>query len=170
MAKKKRAIPIADLPKAIPDPNVMPDITGPGGVKSKYRPEFDKLLVEHMAKGLSFDSFAAITEVALSTMYVWLKTHASFQEAYDLACNKYLMFWETMGVYYLIEGRAVKGPDGKEITKSTEKINAGLYKFNMINRFEKWRNAGSEETGGHVTVNLHGQIMDAIDAKRKKKD
>ncbi len=165
------------------DPNVMPDITGPGGQTTRYKPEYDQMLIEHMTKGYSFESFGAITEVSVGCMNEWVKQFASFHASKVIAFNKCRIFWETLGIYYAVEGRRVQidGPEktkvinGKKVkvqtkvwTKGTEKLNANIYRLNMVNRFN-WKNSGSEEADGtHVTVNLHAQIMDSIKAKREK--
>ena len=161
-----------EVPKTeIPDPNVMPDITGHGGAPTKYRPEFNQMLINHMASGLSFESFAAITKCSVSIMHEWVKDNALFKDAKVEAFAQCRLFWEKLGVYYIVEGRQIEieGPDGKKIkTKGTEKLNANLYRLNMVNRFG-WKNSGSEESdGAGVTINLHSAIMHAIKTKREK--
>jgi hypothetical protein len=173
------------IPKS--DPNQMPDITGPGGRPSEYRKEFDQLLIKHMSQGLSYETFSTITKCDVETMNNWCKEHASFLGAKKEAFAECRLFWEKLGVYYIVEGRSVeieqpvlddngkqkKDKDGnlmtkKVRTKGTEKLNSNIYRLNMANRF-KWTNTGSDESdGSNVTVNLHAQIMDAIKEKRKK--
>jgi hypothetical protein len=177
MAKKKQpgrqyrgAAPIPDaVIDATPDPNVMPDITGPGGHESTYDSKYDQMLIDHMSKGLSFESFGGVIEVSARTLYNWSKANASFLHAKTIGTSKCRLWWETVGVAYVVEGRRgrVKGPDGQVIDqKATEKLNSNIYRLNMINRFG-WKNSGSEESdGAGVTLNLHATIMDAINKKR----
>lgn len=174
MAKRKPRKPVDESLAQMPplDPNVMPNISESKGHRlTDYRPEYDKMLIAHMSKGFSFKTFAAVVEVNLATMYEWAKVHASFHEAKEIAFVKCELFWETLGVYYIVEGRQVKikNDDGTTTTtKGTEKLNPSLYRLNMVNRF-KWTNSGSEESdGSSVTVNLHAQIMEAIKEKRAK--
>lgn len=51
------------------------------GRPSKYRPEYNDKLVEHMKRGLSFESFGADVGVSKDTLYNWLKRHAAFSDA-----------------------------------------------------------------------------------------
>ncbi len=152
MAKKKPARPriitnqsdpaarskeTANIVTDRPDPNVMPDITGPGGLESNYRPEFPKMLIEHMGQGLSFEAFGGVVDAGTSTMYQWLKDYAPFQEAKRIGTNRSRIFWEKLGVYYGVEGRTmdIKDASGKVIgkTKNSEKLNASIYRLNMAN-------------------------------------
>lgn len=54
-----------------------------GGRPTKYKPEFCNLLIEHMKRGLSFESFGAEDGVGVSkeTLYNWLERHKEFLDA-----------------------------------------------------------------------------------------
>lgn len=176
--RKPRRKPVEDKSiQKILGPNEMPDITGPGGRPTLYRPDYDEMLIKHMSSGLSFESFAGLIGVCDETIRTWTKVNASFHDARRRGTQACRLFWEQLGVYYIVEGRQVEieVPDGKDEqgnpktkkvrTKGTEKLNANLYRLNMANRFG-WKNVGSEEAdGAGVTVNIHAQIMEAIRAR-----
>lgn len=91
------------------------------GPKTKYQAHFPGLLIEHMAQGLSFESFAAAVHVGRSVLYKWLDTHEEFAEAKEIGFEKSRLFWEKLG----IAGVAGKVPN----------FNAATYIFTLKNRF-----------------------------------
>jgi hypothetical protein len=116
MAKKKKE---PEKPSAKPPDYVF-------GRPSLYRPEYCEMLVKHMASGLSFDTFAAVIDVNLDTLYEWAKVHPAFSEAKKTAFLKNLHFWEMQGMKGMWED--ADGP----------KINPTIWIFNMKNR-HRWR-------------------------------
>lgn len=55
-------------------------------------------LVEHMSKGYSFRSFAAISDIPLTTLLRWADKNKNFQKYKELAEAKSLLYWETIGI------------------------------------------------------------------------
>ena len=105
---------------------------GKQGRPSLYKPEYDALLIDHMASGLSYDCFGAIVDVHTDTLYEWEKVHPSFSEAKRKAFIRNRLFWEKLGTQYITH------TDSK--FESTPKLNSTVYIFNMKNRFPKeWR-------------------------------
>lgn len=51
------------------------------GRPSKYNAAFCDRLVEHMAKGLTFESFGAEVGVHRDTLYAWAEKHPAFSDA-----------------------------------------------------------------------------------------
>jgi hypothetical protein len=51
------------------------------GRPSKYREEFCDMLIEHMKKGLSYESFASDAGVCFDTLYEWEKVHSNFSDS-----------------------------------------------------------------------------------------
>jgi hypothetical protein len=51
------------------------------GRPTKYKEEYCELLVNHMAEGFTFDSFAGLISVNIDTLYEWCKQHVNFSEA-----------------------------------------------------------------------------------------
>lgn len=48
---------------------------------SKYKEEYCQMLIEHMKKGYSFESFAAVVDTHRDTLYEWVDRHAAFSDA-----------------------------------------------------------------------------------------
>jgi hypothetical protein len=102
------------------------------GRPSKYKQEYDKLLVDHMASGLSYLSFAAVVNVNEDTLYEWEKVHPSFSEAKRDGFSRNRLFWEKLGVDYITHQDSKFG--------SSPKLNSTVWIFNMKNRFPReWR-------------------------------
>lgn len=105
------------------------------GRPTKFKPEYCDALVDHMASGLSFESFAGVIGVTRSTVYEWVKAQPSFSDAKKLGESLALLWWEK------ISRSAVLGEiDG---------FNATVFVFSMKNRFG-WRDR--VENTGHITV------------------
>lgn len=95
--------------------------------KSKYRPEHCRELIDHMAKGFSFESFAGAIGVSKQTIYDWLESHPDFMDAKAIAQEKCRFHWEKLSVEYVINK-----PNGPT-------INSQVYTLNMRNRFpQEW--------------------------------
>lgn len=109
----------------------------PGGAPSKYRPEHCQALIEHMARGYSFESFAGTIDVDRDTLYQWAKVHPEFSDAKRKGAARSQIFWETLGMG--LAGAQMKG--GKQVKGS-----AASWIFNMKNRFG-WRDR-IEHMGG----------------------
>lgn len=62
---------------------------------TEYAPETHPgLLIEHMRRGYSFDTFAAFCGVAQRDTQRWLKTHLPFRIAYEKGQVLALYYWE----------------------------------------------------------------------------
>ena len=66
----------------------------PAGAPTKYKPEFCQMLIDHMTQGLSYESFAAITETHKDSLYEWEKVHPEFSEAKKKGLALSQMWWE----------------------------------------------------------------------------
>jgi hypothetical protein len=95
------------------------------------------MLIEHMAIGMSFESFAGIIGVCEDTIYEWAKVHKDFSEAKRHAFARNRVFWEQAGISGLYMG-------GKE-----NPFNSTVWVFNMKNRFG-WRD--TKEVDANVVV------------------
>ena len=95
----------------------------PAGRPSKYKLEYCKALVEHKAKGYSFESFAGLVGTTKQTLYAWVKAHDEFHDAKSEAWAKNLLYWEHLGI---------RGANGDPNFNSTAWI------FNLKNRHQ-WR-------------------------------
>lgn len=101
------------------------------GQPTKYREEYCDMLIEHMAAGLSFETFAAVVKVDRQTIYNWLKDQPKFFDAKKTGVVNSQLFWEKMG----IEGTVgnLKG------------FSSAGWIFNMKNRFG-WQNEKEDRT------------------------
>lgn len=114
----------------------MPEIkekeeTRPVGRPSTYDPKYCEMVIAHMTKGLSFESFAGVIDSTKQSLYRWREAHEEFRDAVDQAFSKCQIFWETHGVDGLY-AQTERDADGNSTSRS---MNATVWKFNMQNRF-----------------------------------
>lgn len=64
----------------------------------RFAHEHGEALVEHMAKGFSFRSFAANSSIPYSTLLTWAEKNKNFQKYKELGEAKSLLYWETIGI------------------------------------------------------------------------
>ena len=93
------------------------------GAPTLYKPEYCQMVQDHMAKGYSLESFAAIVDVGKRTIYEWIDAVPEFSHACEQGREKARFYWEDTGI---------KGANGK-----IRNFNAGVWTFWMKNRF-KW--------------------------------
>lgn len=93
----------------------------PLGRPSKYVSDHDMALIAHMSEGYSYESFAALLNVHIDTLYEWEKKHDSFSEAKKVGRAKSMLMWEKMGLLGTL-GK-IKG------------FNSTAWIFNLKNRF-----------------------------------
>ncbi len=67
------------------------------GRPTKYESRYCKMLIEHMAKGFTFESFASVIDVCRDTLYEWQNKHEKFSDAHKKGIDKSLFFWEDLG-------------------------------------------------------------------------
>lgn len=70
----------------------------PAGRPSEYKPEYCEQIIEHMAKGNSFWSFAAEVDVSFETLSNWCAAHPEFLEAKKVGLGKLLKFDEQLAL------------------------------------------------------------------------
>ena len=129
-----------------------------GGRPTDYEGEYCEMLIEHMGKGFSFESFAGLLGVCRATVYNWLDLFPEFLDAKKIATEKCRMFWEQQGITGLYETTEFDAETG---IKTTKKINPAMYIFNMKNRFkEDWSDTSKQELtgkdGGPLGVKFEG--------------
>lgn len=116
----------------------------PSGRPSSYKPEYCAMLIKHMKRGLSFESFSAVIGVCRDTLFAWSsETNNSFIPAFSDAKKKAfaenLLFWEKLGI------------DGLWGSKDCS-FNSTVWIFNMKNR-HRWRDRQEIELDANVTTN-----------------
>lgn len=90
------------------------------GQPTKYKPEYCDMLIKHMSKGFSYESFAGVVDVDRDTLYAWEKVQPQFSDSKKKAFAKCMLFWENKGIL------------GQDFGKD---FNAAVWCFNMKNRF-----------------------------------
>ena len=131
---------------------------------SKYEPKFCEQLIEHMSKGYSYESFAAIAKVNRSTLYDWEKSHPEWVTAKDEGFEQCLLWWESQGIQGLWS-ETEYNEKGKPL--KSRSINASLFIFNMKNRF-KWRDKQPDEIDTSI-VNTNTQNVSALSDEELQK-
>lgn len=92
-----------------------------GGRPSDYKPEYCQALMDHMAEGYSFESFAATIGKHRDTLYEWEKVHPAFSDSKKKGRELGLLEWEKIGK--------------RGITGKIPFFNNASYIFTMKNRF-----------------------------------
>ena len=59
------------------------------------------MLIEHMKKGYSFESFGADAHCSRKTLFNWLEAYPEFNEAKNIAENYSLKFLETIAIGHM---------------------------------------------------------------------
>lgn len=108
------------------------------------------MLINHMSKGHSFESFGAVIDVARSTIYLWEKEHPEFSDAKKKAIDKNLLYMESLG----LEGMwCVTEKEGNRV--HTKSLNTGVYCFFMKN-VHRWKDKPDDkEEKQNVSIKLN---------------
>lgn len=110
------------------------------GRPTTYKKEYCQLLVDHMAEGLSFESFSAIVYTPYRVLYQWLERQPDFALAKDVGEGLGRLFWEKAGR----NGCLGKIPN----------FNTGAWTFFMRNRFQ-WKNVTQVDVKSDIPENGH---------------
>jgi hypothetical protein len=89
----------------------------------QYLPEYAQQLLDHMSRGLSFESFAAVLDLSTHRLISWCACHVDFREAREIGRAKSLYYWETQMRDYQ------DNPEGKP------KFNFAYWKYNVSSQF-----------------------------------
>lgn len=163
-AAEVRSAPTAALMEALRPALGPQPVKVPVGRPPDYDPKFCDLLLEHMAQGFSFESFAGVIGVCKKTLYNWVNTkeYAHFLHAKDRGAELCRLWWEKLGIQGVqglgprvlakeseeaveVKGQPVFDKDGNPIMKLKREFSAaqfvpGTWFRNMTNRFpEEWR-------------------------------
>lgn len=118
------------------------------------------MLIEHMASGLSFESFAAVVKVTFATLYNWEKDYPDFFDAKNRAYAESMLYWERIGREG-VSDITEYNEDGKPIFKKS--INAAMWIFNMKNRFKHaWKDKHEVEVAKTSENLLEGKTEQEI--------
>jgi len=83
--------------KSLDDADKIKSILNSVGRPTLYEPEYCQQLIDYMATGMSFESFAATLGVCRETLYDWKKRHPEFLHAHKIGIDRNLQFWERLG-------------------------------------------------------------------------
>jgi len=97
--------------------------------QSRYKHEYCELLIAHLKKGLTMDTFGAKVGVVRSNVYEWLKLYKDFNTAYDIGKQFAQEFFEAR-LTAKISGQNIPGID-------TKKIDTACLIFALKTRFHK---------------------------------
>lgn len=86
---------------------------------SKYEPLFCDMLVDHMSKGQSFNSFAGVIKVTIPTIKRWEELHEEFATARELGEALSLTYWEQEATDNANGTKAVKNFDALKFKLKT---------------------------------------------------
>lgn len=129
---KKKSEPLS---QETPPPKKKYNYTKPTGQPTKYKPEYCEMLINHMAEGLSFESFAGLISVNYDTLYEWNKVQPDFSEAKKAGNAKRRIYDEQLFNDYL-KGNKTCSPAAiifkmKSVHKQTDDV-IGLRKLKML--------------------------------------
>ena len=108
----------------------------PGGHPTDYKPEYCDLVIEHMKKGKSVRSFAALCDVCFKTVYNWMDKFPEFLSAVERGKQYAYAWWEEQGINGLYDSSIVETASDGTVTKSFTKINVRVFELFMHNMFD----------------------------------
>lgn len=122
----------------------------PAGRPTSYEERFCEMLIDHMAQGFSYESFAGLVGVSKQTIYDWEKANPQFLYAKKIGVEKSRLFWETQGIEGIYTTETFEQDENG--SRSTKKaLNSSVWIFNMKNRFkDEWREKQETELSGSV--------------------
>lgn len=106
----------------------------PAGRPSKYKPEYCQMLIEHMAKGYLYESFAGVVETCWDTLYDWEVAHPEFLEAKKEGLAKAMLHDEQLCETGIVGTKFLTDKNGKKVNIN---INPTLLIFRLKNRYPK---------------------------------
>lgn len=123
----------------------------------EYKAKYCAMLIEHMSKGFSYETFAATIGTSRQTLYNWEKQYEEFLYTKRIAFDQCQLFWETQGIKGLHSDK--EGPN----------LQASLWMFNMKARF-RWKDEdpkGGEKEDRPLTLEDKKKLL--IQAERELK-
>lgn len=131
------------------------------GRPSDYDPKFCEMLKEHMAEGMSYQTFGPQVGVCVATLDNWARDYPEFLVAKREGRELELEWWERilqqgaqgLGPRVLVKESYGVGKDGEpfhHMEYGAAKINVGLVTFAMCNKFRElgWSNPQRVEHTG----------------------
>lgn len=116
------------------------------GRPSKFKKKYCSMLIDHMSRGLSFDSFAGVLGVTRATIYNWVKDFPEFLDAKSIGRSKGLLFDEEL---------LTKGAEGKQ-----RGYNIAAHKWKMANMYKWSERQTVDEKSQTININLSQDDLD----------
>lgn len=114
----------------------------------KYKKEFCKGLIDHMAKGFTFETYCVKIGCSIQSMYEWIEKHEEWKIAKELGTMKALLLHEER-LNAKMDGKA---PKGSELTAII---------FALKTRFHKYYGDKQEQSHtGQIQINIDQQDKD----------
>ena len=131
-----------------------------------YKPEYCQMLIDHLTKGHSFESFGGRINMGYSTMYTWVDPKSpvfepDFLEAKEIGLTLGLKVWERIGKKGML-GQHKTTVDtntrdgGISTLKVAAKFNAVVWAMTMKNRYPKLYRDRVE----NVNVDEDGKVIE----------
>lgn len=122
----------------------------------EFKDEYCEMLVNHMAEGLSFETFGAIVDCCKQTLYTWMEKYPQFLDARRRGDVKSQMYWEKLGNQHIINTSDSESQGQGYGWSKSRSINAAIYKLHMANKFgwrEKTEVSSDQEKPLQITMN-----------------
>lgn len=126
------------------------------GRPTVYDPKYCEMLIDHMAEGLSFESFGGVIGVHKDTLFQWVKKHEEFADSKKIATEKSRIFWERLAIDNLINKSDSETNSDKSGWSKSRSLNATTWIFNMKNRFG-WRDKSEVQETSDVKITIEKQ-------------
>lgn len=123
---------------------------GEPGAPTTYRPEYCEMLIDHMAGGLSFESFAGVVKCCKQTLYNWTRANPAFLDAKNRGEALSLLWWEKVGHAAML-GQTVRDKSGNAV--NLKNFNSTVWIFSMKNR-HGWRERSDVKVEGFEPLTL----------------
>jgi uncharacterized glyoxalase superfamily metalloenzyme YdcJ len=95
------------------------------------------MLIDHMASGMTYESFRGVAGISKSTIYNWEEAHPEFLDAKELAFELNRAFWDRIAL---------------DAASGNKNVNATILIFNLKNRFPKeWRDRREIDVAGSLS-------------------
>ena len=112
----------------------------------KYKPEYCAMLIEHMKKGHSYESFGSVVGCGRSTIYGWEEGHKDWKAAKKEAFERAMYFFEQR-LIAKVSGQDIKGVD-------TKKIDTACLIFALKTRFYQTYSEPKEEKAEQKPIEI----------------
>lgn len=129
-----------------------------GRPRAEFKPEYCDMVIKHMERGFSFESFAGVLGCSKELLYSFVERHPEFADAKREAFERSRLFWENIAIDNIVEHN-IPG-------EGSRKLNSTAWIFNMKNRFG-WtdKQEVQQNISGELAI---GSIAEQIAKKHKE--